>query len=43
MQYFGSNKVEGVAEDWMEIKMSWLQVHRAWWRWTELGGGGSTV
>ena len=26
MQYFGSNNVEGVAEDWMEIKMSCLFV-----------------
>ena len=46
-QYFGSNIVGGVAESWVEAKMSWVEVDRAgWrlkcagWRWTELGGAG---
>ena len=33
MQYFGSNIVEGVAESWVEAKMSWVEVDGAEWRW----------
>ena len=33
MQYFGSNIVEGVAESWVEAKMSWVEVDGAGWRW----------
>ena len=33
VQYFGSNIVEGVAESWVEGKMSWVEV----------GGAGCTV
>ena len=32
MQYFGSNIVEGVAESWVEAKMSWVEVDGAGWR-----------
>ena len=32
-EYFGSNIVEGVAESWMEVEMSWEEVDRAEWRW----------
>ena len=40
MQYFGSNIVEGVAENWMEAKMGWVDVGGAGWTWLELGRGG---
>ena len=50
MQYFGSNIVEGVAESWVEVEMScvevsgagwtWVEVDETEWRWMELGGGG---
>ena len=33
MQYFGSNIVEGVAESWVEVEMSWVQVDGAGWSW----------
>ena len=33
VQYFGSNIVEGVAESWVEVEMSWVEVD----------GGGCTV
>ena len=33
MQYFGSKIVEGVAESWVEAKMSWVEVDGAGWRW----------
>ena len=33
VQYFGSNIVEGVAESWVEVEMSWVEVD----------GGGYTV
>ena len=26
MQYFGSNIVEGVAESWVEVEMSWVEM-----------------
>ena len=26
VQYFGSNNVEGVAESWVDVGMSWLEV-----------------
>ena len=32
MQYFGLNIVEGVAENWMEAEMSWVEVDGAGWR-----------
>ena len=40
MQYFGSNIVWGVAESWVEAKMSWMEVDGAGWRLKELGGRG---
>ena len=33
MQYFGSNFVEGVAERWVEVEMSWVEVDGAGWIW----------
>ena len=33
MQYFGSNIVEGVAESWVEVEMSWVEVDGAGWSW----------
>ena len=32
LRYFGSNKVEDVAESWVEAEMSWVKVDRAKWR-----------
>ena len=29
---FGSNIVEGVAESWVEAKMSWVEVDGAGWK-----------
>ena len=26
VQYFGSNNVEGVAESWVEVQISWMEV-----------------
>ena len=26
VQYFGSNMIEGVAESWVEVEMSWVEV-----------------
>ena len=43
MQHFGSNIVEGIAEDWVEAEMSWEEVCEAGWGWMELGGVGCTV
>ena len=43
MQYFGPNIVEGIAENWVETEISWVEVDEAGWRWTELGGGGCMV
>ena len=43
VQYFGSSDVEDVAESWVEVEMSWVEVDGAGWRWTEQGGGGGTV
>ena len=31
VQHFGSNIVEGVAESWAEVEMSWLEVGGAGW------------
>ena len=33
MQYFGSNIVEGVAENLVEVEVSWVKVDKAGWRW----------
>ena len=33
VQYFGSNIVEGVAESWVEVEMSWVEVDGGGWRW----------
>ena len=30
---FGSNKVEGVIESWVEAEMNWVEVDGARWRW----------
>ena len=32
VQYFGSNNVEGVAESWVEVEISWVEVDVAGWR-----------
>ena len=36
MQYFGSNIVEGVAESWVEVEMSCVEVSGAGWTWVEV-------
>ena len=36
VQYFGSNIVEGVAESWVEVEMSWVEVDGAGWSWVEV-------
>ena len=33
VQYFGSNIVEGVAESWGEVEISWVKVDEAGWNW----------
>ena len=44
VEYFGSNIVEGVAENWVEAEMSSVEVEMSWrWRWVELGGAGCMV
>ena len=50
VHYFGSDKIEGVAENWVEAKTSWVEVEMSWvkvdgvgWKWMELDGGGCTV
>ena len=43
VQYFGSNIVEGVAESWVEVEMSWVEVDGAGWSWVEVDGTGCTV
>ena len=43
VQYFGSDNIEGVAENWLEAKMSWVKVDGAGWKWMELDGAGCTV
>ena len=47
VRYFGSNNVEGVAEDWVEVQISWLEKGGGWnepggvaWKWVEVGGDG---
>ena len=40
MRYFGSNNLEGVAESWVEVEMSWIKMGGAEWRWVELVAGG---
>ena len=32
VRHFGSTKVEGIAESWVEAEMSWLKVDGAGWR-----------
>ena len=32
VQHFGSNIVDGVAESWVDIEMSWVEVDGARWR-----------
>ena len=29
VRYFGSNNIEGVAESWVEVQMSWVEVDGA--------------
>ena len=38
MQYFGSNIVEGVAENWVEAEMSWVEFDGAGWSCVEVDG-----
>ena len=33
VRYFGYYNVEGVAESWVEVKMSWVEVDGAAWSW----------
>ena len=37
MQYLGSNIVEGAAESWVEVEMSWVKLGGGGWRWVEVG------
>ena len=37
MQYFGSNIVEGVAESWVEVEMSWVELGGCGWSLSEVG------
>ena len=39
-QYFGTNIVEGAAENWVEAEMRWVEVDGAGWSWVELNGAG---
>ena len=32
VRYFGSNNVEGVAESWVEVEMSWVGMDGVGWR-----------
>ena len=32
VRYFGSNNIEGVAENWVEAKMSWVEVDGVGWK-----------
>ena len=32
VRYFGSYNVEGVAESWVEVEMSWVKMDGAGWR-----------
>ena len=43
MRYFASNKVESVAESWVEVEMNWVELDGAELWWMEVGGGGCTV
>ena len=38
VQYFGFNNVEGIAETWVEVEVSQVEVGGAGWSWMELGG-----
>ena len=38
VQYFGSNIVQGVAENWVEAEMSWVEVDGAGWSCVEVDG-----
>ena len=40
MQYFGSNNVKRVAERWLQVEMSSVEVDGAGCRWVELGESG---
>ena len=43
MRYFSSNNVEGVAENWVEVEVSWMELDGAgwWWmEWVEVNGVG---
>ena len=40
VQYFSSNIAEGVAESWVEVEMSWMEVDGTEWRLKWAGGGG---
>ena len=40
VKFFGSNNVEGVAESWVEVEMSWMEVDGARWRWMEVDRAG---
>ena len=39
LRYFGSNIFEGVADTWVEAKISWVEVEMSC-MWMELGGAG---
>ena len=40
IRYFGANNVEGIAESWVEVQMSWVEVGRTGWNWMKVDGAG---
>ena len=40
VQYFGSNLVEGVAESWVEVEMTWVELGGGGRSWLEVDGAG---
>ena len=40
MRCFSSNNVEGVAENWVEVEVSWMELDGAGWSWVVVEGVG---
>ena len=40
MRYFSSDNVEGVAENWVEVEVSWMELDGAGWSWVVVDGVG---
>ena len=40
IRYFGASNVEGIAESWVEVQMSWVEVGRTGWNWMKVDGAG---